>query len=71
MNAETPARPVAWYREPMVWLVIALPAVALVAGSLILGYALLHPDAEVHSERRPAPTVTGHLTQCFDPVRPA
>ena len=69
MNAEPPTKPVAWYREPMVWLVIALPAVALVAGVLILGYALLHPDVEVHSERRSAPTVTGGLTQRFDTVR--
>jgi hypothetical protein len=61
----------AWYREPMVWLVIALPAVALVAGTVMLSYALLHPDVEVHNERRPAPIVTGEFIQRFDVPRPA
>jgi hypothetical protein len=75
MNAEAPtvsksmAR--AWYREPMVWLVIALPAVALVAGTVMLSYALLHPDVEIHNERRPAPTVTGVLIEQGEAPGPA
>ena len=48
----------AWYREPMVWLLIAILALSLVAGFTILTFALRHPDAEVHSERRPQPAVT-------------
>jgi hypothetical protein len=73
MNTEpqTMAMSTAWYREPMVWLVIALPAVALVAGTVMLSYALLHPDLEVHNERRPAPIVTGEIMQRFDGPRTA
>jgi uncharacterized protein len=29
-----------WYREPMVWLVIALPLSSIVAGTSLLGFAL-------------------------------
>lgn len=47
----------AWYREPMVWLLIAILALSLVAGITILTLALRHPDAEVYSERKP-PAVT-------------
>jgi hypothetical protein len=55
----------------MVWLLIAIPAFALVGGIVILSYALLHPDAEVHNERRPAPTVTGVVNERFDRRLPA
>jgi hypothetical protein len=45
----------------MVWLIIGIPLFAFVAGLAMLGYAITHPDAEVHSERRPAPKVTRAL----------
>jgi hypothetical protein len=45
----------------MVWLIIAIPLFAFVAGIAILTYAITHPDVEVHNERRPAPTVTRAL----------
>lgn len=60
-----------WYREPMVWLLLAVLAMALAAGVTLLGYALLHPDPEVHNERRPAPVVTHTLLQPFDESRSA
>lgn len=55
-----------WYREPMVWLLIAVLAMALAAGIALLSFALLHPDAEVYNERRPAPPVTGTLLHRSD-----
>jgi hypothetical protein len=58
-KAAVEARP--WFREPMVWLIIAIPLFAFVAGIAILTYAITHPDVEVHNERRPAPTVTRAL----------
>ena len=60
-----------WYREPMVWLLLAIPAVAIAAGVTIVSYALLHPDVEVHSERRPPPTVTGGPMSGADAMRQA
>jgi hypothetical protein len=56
-KAAVEARP--WFREPMVWLIIAIPLFAFVAGLAMLGYAIAHPDADVRKEERAAPTVTG------------
>ena len=71
MTLKTGTDSMSWYREPMVWLLVAILAVAFAAGITILSYALLHPDVEVHSERRPAPTVTGTLVHCCEAPRPA
>lgn len=56
MNAAAESR--AWYREPMVWLLLGILALSLAAGITILTFALRHPDAEVHSERKSPPAVT-------------
>jgi hypothetical protein len=69
MNAALQSR--AWYREPMVWLLLGILALALAAGITILTYALRHPDAEVHSERKPQPAVTIALPDGRDKVQRA
>lgn len=66
-NAAAAARP--WFREPMVWLIIAIPAFALVAGLAMLGYSIAHPDADVRKEERPAPAVTGAIVRPMDASR--
>ena len=40
-----------WYRVRVIWLVIALPALALVGSAIVLALVLIRPDVEVHSER--------------------
>jgi hypothetical protein len=49
------ADPTRWYRLPIMWLVVALPLLAIVGGGLMVALALLKPDAEVYSERIVAP----------------
>lgn len=39
-----PAPPLAWWRVPMVWLVISGPAVVVVAGFATLALAIVYPD---------------------------
>ena len=36
-----------WYREPMVWLMIAIPALTVPAGIITLLLALAHPSEAV------------------------
>ena len=36
-----------WFREPMVWLVIAIPALTIPAGLITLALALSHPSESV------------------------
>jgi hypothetical protein len=47
---------VPWHRIPLVWLVIALPAAALIGSGIVLALTVLRPDVEVHSERLDAPS---------------
>lgn len=53
------AQSVAWYREPMVWLLLGILAFSLFGGITLLTLALRHPDVEIHSERKPGPTAAG------------
>jgi hypothetical protein len=46
MQKET-AAPVAWYREPYVWMLIAIPATAVVMGAIILRFAIISYDGLV------------------------
>lgn len=41
---DTRATPAAWWRFPIVWLVIAGPAVVVLASFATLALAILHPD---------------------------
>jgi hypothetical protein len=49
----------AWWRHPMVWLIIAGPLAVVVAGFWTLGIALMHGDPVVIDTGTPAAT-TGH-----------
>ena len=44
MNDETNLSPASPWREPMVWLTIAIPALTVVAGFVTLWLAMSHPD---------------------------
>lgn len=39
-----------WYREPMVWMVIAIPATAVLVGFLLLGLSIRHYDGLVEDD---------------------
>lgn len=52
MNHTLPHGTSRWYREPMVWLLLAILLLAFIAGSTVAAYAMLHPDKELHSEHR-------------------
>jgi hypothetical protein len=43
--------PTPWFRVPLVWLLIALPLLAVVGAGIGALAAYLYPDAEIHSER--------------------
>lgn len=53
MHAQLPVQP--WYRQRMVWLVLALPLSAVVAGIATALIALANPDPvlKVEAERNP------------------
>ena len=40
-----------WHRVPVMWLVIALPLLAMLGGGIVVALTQLRPDPEVHSER--------------------
>lgn len=47
----------AWYRQPVMWIVVALPLLSFIGGGVLVVLTTATPDAEVHSERlaeRPA-----------------
>ncbi len=61
-NTTTEEDPTRWYHLPVMWLVVFLPLLALVGGSLMVALTSFRPDAEVHSERliaRPPATAPG------------
>ena len=45
-------RPAAWWREPMMWLVVGGPSLVVVASFVTLALALIYPDP-VLSEKSP------------------
>jgi uncharacterized protein len=52
-----------WWREPMVWLVIAGPVVVIIAGFITLGIAIRNPDPVVPDTAvRRSPTSASQLT---------
>lgn len=44
VNRSNAARPSAWWREPMMWLVLGGPLVVVVASFVTLSLAIRHPD---------------------------
>lgn len=55
MNESTDG--IAWYRLPVMWLVIALPLLSMVGGGVLVAVTIAWPDPEVYSERLDAPPV--------------
>jgi hypothetical protein len=43
--------PNAWYRLPIMWIVVGLPLLAFVGGGVMVALTAVTPDTEVHSER--------------------
>jgi hypothetical protein len=59
--------PTPWYRQPMVWLVIAAPAAAIAAGFATLAIALANPDPVLPTTATPAVQARNHAAS---PQRP-
>ena len=49
-----------WYRYPIMWLVIAPPIGAVIAGIITFILILEHPDPEVARARAPVAAIRGH-----------
>ena len=49
MSAKTQAKH-PWYREPMVWLLIAIPTVAVIESFIFLGFAIVSDDGMVEDD---------------------
>jgi len=58
MNATQDDGP--WYRHPMMWLVIAPPTAAVIAGIVTMTLILQHPDPEVRVPHPGAAVIHGH-----------
>ena len=41
----------AWYRQPVMWIVVLLPVLSIVGGGAMVVLSVLSPDQEVRSER--------------------
>lgn len=41
----------AWYRQPVMWIVVLLPVLSVIGGGAMVVLSTLTPDPEVHSER--------------------
>ena len=54
-----------WYRHPMVWLVIAPPAGAVIAGIITMILILQHPDPVLSTV--PAPVVHAKVANALMP----
>ena len=54
-TATDPSPPLAWWRVPMVWLVISGPAVVVVAGFATLALAIVYPDPVLVIEKAANP----------------
>ena len=54
-TATDPSPPLAWWRVPMVWLVISGPAVVVVAGFATLALAIVYPDPVLVVEKTANP----------------
>ncbi len=70
-----PAQP--WWRYPMVWMVIAGPAMVVVASAITLWLALSHPDPVLetrgaHQDATQAPAVQApnHAATGIVPAKP-
>jgi len=65
MSAQTASLP--WYRYPIMWLVVAPPLGAVIAGIITMALILQAPDKDV---RTPHPTITVIHGQSHNSVVP-
>jgi membrane protein required for beta-lactamase induction len=49
-----------WYRHPIMWLVVAPPVGAVIAGIITLGLILQRPEPEVRTQRPAAAVIHGN-----------
>ena len=56
-----------WYRHPMMWLVIAPPVGAVIAGVITFVLILQHPDPVIQIPHPLAPVVHGIATNSVVP----
>jgi hypothetical protein len=56
-DSNTPSK--AWWREPMMWLVVGGPLVVVVAGLATVGIAVKHPDPVLPRDAMSAPVFGG------------
>ena len=54
-SAADPLLPIAWYRLPIVWLVVGGPALVVVASFITLALAIMNPDPVLST-----PVATSH-----------
>lgn len=62
--AAAPDATPAW-RNPYVWLVVSLPAISVVAGLVLLGFALAQNDVQTPADRVPV------SRRAIEPLQPA
>lgn len=65
MTADRTAK--AWYRHPMMWLVIAPPVGAVIAGVITFVLILKHPDPAIQIPHPAAPVLRGISTNSVVP----
>ncbi len=66
MNAQTAS--LAWYRYPIMWLVIAPPLLSVVAGVITAFLILQHPDRDVRTPIAvTAVVIQGHASSSVVP----
>jgi hypothetical protein len=56
-----------WYRHPMVWLTLAPPAGAVIAGIITMILILSHPDREVRTPHPTLPVLHGSSANSIVP----
>jgi len=65
MNAENPSK--AWYRHPMMWLVIAPPVGSVIAGIITFVLILKHPDPVLPTPHAAVQVVHGSTSNSVVP----
>lgn len=57
----------AWYRHPMMWLVIAPPVGSVIAGIITMILILKHPDPDVRTPHPTLPVLHGSTANSVVP----
>jgi hypothetical protein len=65
MGAQTTGLP--WYRYPIMWLVVAPPVGAVIAGIITMILILQHPDRDVRTAHATTAVIQGHASNSVVP----